>query len=295
MAESHSDPIPPAASVVIPAYDEGRVIGRCLEALRGPHTRAPLEVVVAANGCSDDTADVARSFNGVTVLDLPAVGKSGALNAGDAAASTFPRIYLDADVTVTPEALEALVAALDTDAALVAAPRVRFRTDGSSRAVRAYYDVYRELPYVRSGLVGLGIYGLSRAGRARFEQFPAVQADDLFVQRLFSPQERVIVDGWFDVQVPRDLRNLIAVRTRVAKGNAALADAGEAQLGGATGDFSASTGSTVRSLATLLVRRPGLLPGALVYVAVVLAARRAARGAPSTTSTGPWHRDESTR
>ena len=38
--------------------------------------------------------------------------------------------------------------------------------------VRAFYRVFKELPYVRDGLIGLGVYGISEMGRARFDQFP---------------------------------------------------------------------------------------------------------------------------
>ena len=110
-AQTHSSPPAPVASVVIPAYQEGNVVGRCLRALTAPGA-PPLEIVVAANGCTDDTVANARAVPGVAVLDLPAPGKSGALNAGDAAVGTFPRIFLDADVTLGPGALQALVAAL---------------------------------------------------------------------------------------------------------------------------------------------------------------------------------------
>ncbi len=83
---------------------------------------------------------------------------------------------------------------LTTTEPRVAAPRVDFRTDASSRPVRAYDDVFRDLPYAKSDLVGLGVYGLLENGRARFGAFPEVIADDLYVQRLFTPDERVTTD-----------------------------------------------------------------------------------------------------
>lgn len=273
------------ASVVIPAHDEERVIGRCLDALAADPV-GELEVVVAANGCTDRTVDVARA-HGARALDIATPGKANALNEGDAACTAMPRIYLDADIVLGPGALARLVEALDTDQAVVASPRVRFITEHSDRLVRAYYDVFRELPYVRSGLVGLGVYGMSAAGRARFDRFPDVLADDLFAQRMFAPDERVIVDGTFDVQAPRTVRDLLAVRVRIAKGNAELAatpDAGD-------GDFSASTGSTVTALRDLARRRPDLLPAIGVYLAVTVAARLKARRSSATA----WERDTSTR
>ena len=54
-----------------------------------------MQVVVVCNGCSDDTADRARAL-GAEVLELADAGKHLALNAGDAVARGFPRVYLDA-------------------------------------------------------------------------------------------------------------------------------------------------------------------------------------------------------
>lgn len=270
------------ASVVIPAYNEGRVLGRCLRSLLSADV--PLDIVVAANGCTDDTVEVARSFEGVRVIEVPQASKVAALNAGDDAAQVLPRIYLDADIRLDDGVLANMVDALTTDEPRVAAPRVRFATQGASWGVRRFYDAYVEVPYVTQGMVGLGIYGLSAAGRRRFGAFPALRADDLFIQQLFAPAERILVDGEFEVQVPRDLANLVKVRTRVAGGNAELAQS----LGGE--GYGGTVDSTVRALGRVAVRRPPMLPALLVYVAVILEARRRARRRVAV-----WHRDDSTR
>ncbi|MEC7669161.1 MAG: glycosyltransferase, partial [Pseudomonadota bacterium] len=81
-------------SVIIPAHNEAAVIGRCLASVLASDPVRFLQVVVVANGCSDDTARLAQSYNDqfaengweLTVLDLPVGGKPNALNAGDAAA-----------------------------------------------------------------------------------------------------------------------------------------------------------------------------------------------------------------
>lgn len=272
------------ASVVIPAYNEGRVLGRCLRSLLSADV--PLDIVVAANGCTDDTVEVARSFDGVRVVEVPQASKVAALNAGDqaAAAQSQPRIYLDADISLDDGVLVKMVEALTTDEPRVAAPRVRFATEGASWGVRRFYDAYVEVPYVTQGMVGLGIYGLSAAGRRRFGTFPALRADDLFIQQLFTPAERILVEGEFEVQVPRDLANLVKVRTRVAGGNAELAQSQDGEGYGGTLD------STVRALGRVAVRRPPMLPAVLVYVGVILEARRRARRRVAV-----WHRDDSTR
>lgn len=283
---------PADAAVVIPAYDEERVIGRCLDALApylSEDSSPRLEVVVAANGCSDRTVEVARARAGVTVLDIATGSKTLALNEGDAAAHAHPRIYLDADIVLSPEAVPALVRTLSRPEPAIAAPAIRFDLTGSSVPVRAFYRVFRELPYVREGLVGLGVYGLSRAGRERFDTFPDLVADDLYVQRLFDPTERHTVDGTFTVAAPRTLASLIAVRVRVAKGNSGLAAHDEQER------FAGSTGSTMRALLGLLRDRPTLAPAVAVYVGVTLLARSRARAAQGREASHTWERDDSSR
>lgn len=283
------------ASIVIPAHNEASVIDRCLESLAQDPTGWLCEVVVAANGCSDDTAARARAFEGrfarLVVLDLPTPGKVGALNAGDEAATALPRIYLDADIELGPGALTALVAGLTTNEAVVASPHIHFDLTGSDLVVRQFYAMFAALPYVRDGLVGLGVYGLSPSGRARYDRFPELTADDLYVQRLFRDSERRNTEGTFTVQVPRTAKSLVTVRTRVARGNAELADAGEA-LSQDTLDASSSTTGTTRAMLDAVRRNPKLLPAAVAYAGVTAIARRRAVKAGADTA---WERDDSTR
>lgn len=284
----------PVASVVIPAHDEERVLGRCLRALSDPDDGAdsPVQIIVAANGCTDGTVAVARSHPHVQVVELPTASKAAALNAGDDAAQAFPRIYLDADVVLIDGALPGLVETLQTDLPRVAAPQVRFDTTEATWPVRWFYRIYRQLPYATDGLVGLGVYGLSAQGRARFQAFPDLHGDDLFVQRLFAPHERLTSPGAFVVRVPRTLPALIRVRTRSAQGNAALAAA--ASTHPAT-DVASSTRHTLAALGRLVLGNPRLLPAAAVYLAVSVRARYRARQAARSEGPTLWLRDETTR
>jgi glycosyltransferase involved in cell wall biosynthesis len=269
-------------SVVIPAHDEESVIGRCLGFVAELEP-GEAEVVVVANGCRDATAERARSVPGVRVVELGAAGKAEALNAGDRAATAFPRIYLDADIDLDAAALRQMGSALTPAEPRICAPTIEFRTEGRPWPVRAFYRIYAELPYVRESLVGLGVYGISATGRARFDAFPQLTADDLYVQRLFTPSERIVLDDdAFRVETPRTLGALIAVRARAAFGAAELASAtGQATSGAETG----------RALASLVARNPRLLPQACAYAAITVIARLRARHYQA----GQWHRDSSTR
>ncbi len=84
-----SPPEASSVSIVVCALDEGAVIGQMLA-----HTRQldgfgeTAEIVVVADGSQDDTAAIARGFDGVIVLhQAERQGKAAALNRGAAAAS----------------------------------------------------------------------------------------------------------------------------------------------------------------------------------------------------------------
>lgn len=281
----------PRLSVVIPAHNEERVIGRCLDALHDQAGAAGMEVVVVANGCSDATAEQARRHPlAPTVLELPVGDKAAALNAGEDAVTTLPRVYLDADIELGPGAVDALVETLEDGRVHAVAPSPRFVTDGRPWPVRSYYRVWSRLPYLSDAPVGNGVYALSAAGRARFARFPALIADDLFVQRQFAPSERcALSDHHFLVQTPKGIRQLLAVRTRAYYGSLQL----EHELGGALGAASASA-APGRAVARA-VRRPSDLVDVVVYAVLsALAARRAQRRW-RRGSTSAWDRDDSTR
>ena len=160
-------------SVVIPAFNEERVIERCLRALLRGAEPFELDVIVACNGCTDRTAEIARSVEGpIRVIETKEASKVAALNLGDEAAMHFPRFYVDADVVLEMPALRALAVALEQDGVLAVSPRMDMDLEQSSWAVRAFYRVWSRLPYTREGMIGVGSYGLSRLGRDRFESFP---------------------------------------------------------------------------------------------------------------------------
>jgi len=169
------------------------VIARCLDRLLQDRKRGDFEILVVCNGCSDNTAAVARGFGeAVRVIETETPSKTHALNLGDAAASGFPRLYIDADVVLSPESVRKVAAALDKGPALAAAPRpVDVFLPGTQWAVRAYYRFWGALPYIQEGMIAAGAYGLSRAGRARFQDFPEVIADDGYVRIVqFDPTDK---------------------------------------------------------------------------------------------------------
>jgi len=210
------------ASIVVPACNESYVIGRLLSRLVKCAGQDEFEIIVVANGCTDDTAEVARSFGSrVQVLSLAAASKREAVAAGNRAATVFPRVYVDADVELGAGDIRALAAVLGRPGVLAAAPRLRLAMAGTPWPVRWYWDVWTRLPEVRQGLFGRGVVAVSEAGYERIAKLPPVFADDLAASLAFSPGERIIADdACVVVHPPRTFGDLLRIRVRAAMGAA---------------------------------------------------------------------------
>ncbi|MEV4687268.1 glycosyltransferase [Microbacterium sp. LWH3-1.2] len=277
-------------SVVIPAHDEGAVIDRVLGALCASSRRDEFEIVVAANGCTDDTVERARAYDGVQVVETSRASKIAALQAGDDAASVFPRAYVDADVLIDPDTLLALADALDEPGVEVASPRLHVDTSAASWPVRQHYRIWELSDYRRRGHIGSGVYAMTRAGRARFDAWPDVIADDRFVQQLFAPAERAtLADHSFSVRSAADMRAHLRRSVRIARGNRELPDRVQHE------DAARPTAGTRGGLARRVAGRPGLWVPFAVYCVSwtlpnVLARRDIARARTST-----WNRDDTSR
>jgi glycosyltransferase involved in cell wall biosynthesis len=274
-------------SVVVPAHNEASVVGRLLDGLLDPHAPGALELVVVCNGCTDDTAAVARAPRGVVVLETPVPSKTAALRLGDEACSTFPRLYVDADVVLRAQDVERLTAAL-VGPVLAAAPARRVVLEGRPWAVRAYYRVWEQLPTVRDGLFGRGVIALSAEGHRLVAELPPVTADDLWLHHAFAPdQTRVVPEAVVAVHTPRHLADLVRRRLRVVSG--AREVRGHPQAGPGT------SGTGLRDLLDLARSRPDLWAGLAVFVLVTVVARTGATIAARRGARPVWHRDESSR
>jgi glycosyltransferase involved in cell wall biosynthesis len=106
-----------AIAVVIPARDESELVGRCLDSvlaakarLEKKHGDVCVSVTVVADRCTDDTADVARAYPGVTVVQIDAgnvgmaraTGAMLAIEASDALPHDVWIASTDADSAVPP-------------------------------------------------------------------------------------------------------------------------------------------------------------------------------------------------
>ena len=278
-------------SVVIAAHNEQDVLGRCLDTLLQAARPGELDIVVVCNGCTDRTALVAREYgDAVRVIETPKASKTAALNLGDAVVSSFPRFYVDADVTLPLASVRRIAARLVEGDALAASPVMDIDLRGSSLAVRAYYRVWVRMPYVREGMIGVGVYALSEEGRRRFGEFPEVIADDGYVRMLFSSSERTRVDDApVRIYAPERLSDLARIKTR--------SRLGRYQLRQRFPDLVARerTTKSYRNAMWTIIVRPWLWPAAMFYAAVQVQSRRRARKQFAAIADYVWERDLSSR
>jgi hypothetical protein len=112
------------ASVCLPAYNEASTIAATLAELSRIPSSDVDQIVVCLNGCTDGTADVvadvARREPRIAVIES-ALGKNRAWNALVAATRNHRLVFTDADVRPSPQAIAALLAALERSPVAIAA------------------------------------------------------------------------------------------------------------------------------------------------------------------------------
>lgn len=88
----------PRVSVIVPVYNEGTAIGRCIEALLLQDLpQVDREVIIVDNGSTDSTADVVSGYPVNLITEDELVGSYAARNHGIAAAQGAVLAFTDAD------------------------------------------------------------------------------------------------------------------------------------------------------------------------------------------------------
>jgi hypothetical protein len=286
-----------SVTVVIAAHNEAAVIGRCLSAFLGEAAPGEFAVLVASNGSTDDTAGAARAAGArlgypVEVLEIATASKIAALRAAEVVLSNNPtttRVYLDADVTLTTDALRLLAAALDVKEARVALVGADVDTSECSWLTRSYFVAWAVLARNRSQGAGSGVVAVNPAGAARISSWPDVLSDDAYVVRRFAADERVVVPATAHSFAARTMPALVRRRARVVNGNRQL----DALLPGSPD----AAGAAARVGELRAARRSGEISttNLLVYVGVTALARGLALWRRVRGTSQVWSTDASSR
>ena len=275
-------------SVIIPAHNEEYLIGDCLTAILADEI-ADLEVIVVPNACSDRTAEIARSFGArVRVVETDTPGKTNALNLGESSEAAFPRAFIDGDIVLRPGALAATFRALQ-GRVQIASPPPEFDLAGCDLGVRLFYRSLEASSYFGRGAPnGSGVFAVTEAGRSRWGEFPAVIADDGFVELQFEAAEAMTAHGpTAIVRAPRTFGALIDIKARARLGRIELRERFP--------ELMRPKGSSIAGTFARLFAKPRLWPTIPVYTAVRLIERRRAARQQRHSGFSGWSRDDTTR
>ena len=200
----HKQGITPTVSVVIAAYDGADYIQSKLTNLGNLHyPDDKLEIIIACDGCHDDTAQLARQFGDrrVRVLELPTRrGKAACLNSAIGEARGEMLLLTDVRQKLAPQALRELVANL-ADPTVGAVGGELMLSDpetGFAQSVDAYWRYEKLIRYAesRSGST-IGVSGALYAMRRElFQPLPdgTVLDDVLIPMRVIAAGQRVVFE-----------------------------------------------------------------------------------------------------
>lgn len=275
------------SSIIVPAHNEASLISKTLSSLLNQVDTSD-EIIVIANGCTDNTYDVVNKFNNINLINTEIPSKTNALNLGESKAVSFPRVYMDADIQLVEGSLRKIIDTLLEGKLLAVSPIPKMDFSNSSWFVKAYYDVWLSLPYCRRGMMGAGVYALSKEGRNRFDIFPGIIADDGFVRALFKEEERGNVEGAYAiVKAPANLKWLLKIKIRSRLGQIELAKKYPELLKNEEKSYSGALSS--------LLKNPYIWPKLAIYICINIITRIYAKRNLKNISNIQWEKDMSSR
>jgi cellulose synthase/poly-beta-1,6-N-acetylglucosamine synthase-like glycosyltransferase len=190
---------PPTVSLIVAAYEEQAVIAaKVANALALDYPRERLQVVVAADGCSDATVAQARAAGADLVLDLPRGGKIRAQDAAVAQSRGAVVAFSDANSAWEPGALRTLVGAFEDPAVGYACGQVRFVSDGGDNQEGLYWRYEMGLRALESklGSITAGNGAIYATRRNAYIEVDPIMGHDL------SFPFNMVKRGWRAVYVP---------------------------------------------------------------------------------------------
>lgn len=270
-------------AIIIPAYNERNVIERTLTPIYPGIMNGDFSIVLAVNGTTDDTVNfVKQYFPHVICLDIEMGSKTNAINEAEKLAIGFPRVYMDADVVVTHSGINSLIKSLkNSDSPLLVAPKAQMDFSRSSYLVKAFYNAWFKTKFYAAQGFGGGVYGLNKAARNEFDQFPKIIADDGFIREVVSRSQQTVVNECISiVSAPRDIRSLIKIKSRSKLGNMELKEKGWVKNAPLTGKRFAQS--------------PNLIE-LVVYGVVNVIATKLAKRSLASLELYTWQKDNSSR
>ncbi|MDE3056640.1 MAG: glycosyltransferase family 2 protein [Bacteroidota bacterium] len=199
--QKHVDAVPfdfPPVSLLIPAHNEEKVIGRTLEAMSAlEYPKEKLEIVVINDGSTDSTADIAsqyaKQYQNIRLLTIPpgegGKGKSRALNIGVSKTTSEIVAVYDADNTPDPSSLKYLVAQLLLHPEL-GAVLGKFRTVNKARNILTRFI----------NIETLSFQSILQAGRWKLFKVSTIPGTNFVIRRSLLTK----LGGWDEEAITED-------------------------------------------------------------------------------------------
>lgn len=135
-------------SIIIPAYNEEKYIGRCLKSILSQEWLPECEIIVVDNKSSDKTAEIVRkNFSQVKLVFEPKKRVAIARNRGAKEARGEILIFIDADVIAPKDHFKKILAEFKKDQRLIALSGPYFFSDGSLYTRFITFLFYQVLVY----------------------------------------------------------------------------------------------------------------------------------------------------
>ena len=187
-------------SIIIPAYNEERLLGETLQRVTASAARFPqrgweVELIVCDNNSSDRTGEIARTAGARVVFEpINQIGR--ARNCGAAAASGDWLLFVDADSHPTPELFSDVIEQIESDRCLAGGSTVRLEGDltVAKRVTSCWNFISRRLHWVAGSFIFCETKAFREIGGFSSELFASEEIDlSRRLKRLAAKQGKKIV------------------------------------------------------------------------------------------------------
>ncbi len=219
-----------SCGIVIPVRNEDKVLRKTVPALLAAvKGNAP-----ASMGTTVAPIKAQRKFYGlqavvVRFLRLLLLGKTLALQAGDElldAEQIFPRLYLDADTWLRPGDIGRLFKPLRKGEADLVAASHAFDYSSSSLISAHMARCWLALPFAKNAAF-LGAVAVSSTGRAQWDEWPSVIADDMFMAGIVNAGRQMMVTNAVAMTwAPSTFSEWVSMRSRWLRGERQVVELG---------------------------------------------------------------------
>ncbi len=145
-------------SLVVPAHNEEKYIGVCLESIvkNGGELH---EIVVVNNASTDRTLEIAASFSKIRVVTEPKKGANRARQRGVLESSGEIIAFIDADTKMPENWVREVIASFQKDEKLVclSGPYVFYDVSSLTKvSVWLYWNIFARIAYLFTGYMAVG-------------------------------------------------------------------------------------------------------------------------------------------